>query len=84
MWSVDLTAAFNLADVGHLIGRLKQIELPDDIARLIRLWLSNRSFSQTVNGTSSIRVNLPCGVIQGSILRPIQFAIYVSLHFDIC
>ena len=83
MASVDLSAAFDLVDVELLIGRLKRIGLPDDIVGLIRLWLSSRSFSVVINGKSSVLVNLPCGVIQGSILGPILYAIFVSPLFDI-
>ena len=43
----------------------------------------NRSFYVTVDGVSSILVFLPCGIVQGSILGPILYAIYVSSLFDI-
>ena len=83
MASVDLTAAFDLVDVGLLVRRLRQIGMPEDVVRLIGLWLSNRTFYVSVDGVGSIVVSLPCGIVQGSILDPILYAIYVSPLFDI-
>jgi hypothetical protein len=76
-------AAFDLVDVGLLVRRLRQIGMPDDVVRLIGLWLSNRTFYITVDGVGSIVVSLPYGIVQGSILGPILYAIYVSPLFDI-
>ena len=83
MSSVDLTAAFDLVDVRLLIKRLHIIGLPTDIVKLIELWLSGRSFFVNVDGNSSILLELSCGIIQGSILGPILYAIYVSPLFDL-
>jgi hypothetical protein len=82
MVTADLTAEFHLINMELLIESLGQIGLPEDIVRLMKLWLSNRSFYVTVDGVSSILVYLPCGVVQGSILGPILYAIYVSPVFD--
>jgi hypothetical protein len=82
MLSVDLTETFDLVDMGLLNEHLKQIEWLDDIVGLVRLWLSNSSFPVNVNEISSILVDLPSGVIQGSIHGSILYAIYVSPFYN--
>ena len=83
MASIDLSAAFDLVNTKLLIKRLKIIGLPSDIVRLIELWLSHRSFYVSINGTNSMVIDLNCGVIQGSILGPMLYAIYVSPLYDL-
>ena len=83
MASIDLSAAFDLVNIKLLMIRLTKIGLPKDILRLIELWLSKRSFFVNVNGENSIVIDLNCGTIQGSILGPILYAIYVSPLFDL-
>ena len=74
--------AFDLVNTNLLIKRLKIIGLPLDVIRLIKLWLSKRSFYVEINGVSSLVVDLIRGTIQGSILGPLLYAIYVSPLFD--
>jgi hypothetical protein len=57
--------------------------LLSDVIRIVRLWLTNRSFYVSVDGVNSILVFIPCGIVQGSIIGPILYAIYVSPLFDI-
>lgn len=83
MASIDLSAAFDLVNTKLLVKRLKIIGLPSDIVRLIELWLGHRSFYVSINGTNSMVIDLNCGVIQGSILGPMLYAIYVSPLYDL-
>ena len=83
MASIDLSAAFDLVNIKLLMKRLKVIGLPNDILRLIELWLSKRSFYVSLNGMNSMVIDLNCGTIQGSILGPLLYAIYVSPLFDL-
>ena len=83
MASIDLSAAFDLVNIKLLMKRLIIIGLPNDILLLIELWLSKRSFFVNVNDKNSIVIDLKCGTIQGSILGPILYAIYVSPLFDL-
>ena len=80
--SLDLSAAFDLVDVKLLIKRLKIIGLPDDVINLIKEWLSNRSYYVDIDGDTSTIFGLLLGTVQGSILGPILYAIYVSPLFD--
>ena len=83
MASVDLTAAFDVVNIDLLIRRLKIIGMPDDVITMINIWLRDRSFLVEVNGEVSLVKLLLCGVVQGSILGPILYAIFVSPLFDI-
>ena len=83
MASVDLTAAFDVVNIELLIRRLKIVGLPDDVVSLVEIWLKNRSYYVTVNGEVSMLRLLLCGVVQGSILGPLLYALYVSPLFDL-
>ena len=82
MSSLDLSAAFDVVNIDLLMKRLKIIGLPEDLTSLIRIWLSNRSYYVTVDGSNSILFDLLLGTVQGSILGPILYAIFVSPVFD--
>ena len=83
MASIDLTAAFDLVDTKLLLKRIKIIGLPPDIVRLIELWLTRRSFYVSIDGINSLVIDLEGGTIQGSILGPLLYAIYVSPLYDL-
>ena len=83
MSSIDLSAAFDVVNINLLIDRLRIIGLPGDIVDLIKIWLENRSFYVEVNGLNSMFYDVNSGTIQGSILGPILYAIYVSPLFDL-
>ena len=83
MASLDLSAAFDIVDLKLLVKRLKIIGLPKDVVDLIEVWLSDRSYFVSLNGRNSRLIDLSHGTIQGSILGPILYAIYVSPLFDL-
>ena len=83
MASLDLSAAFDIVDIKLLLKRLRIVGLPEDIVGLIEVWLSDRSYFVSVNGKNSRLIDLSHGTIQGSILGPILYAIYVSPLFDL-
>ena len=82
--SLDLSSAFDLVDVNLLLKRLKKIGLPSDLIDLISVWLKNRSFYVSIDGQNSTLFDLLLGTVQGSILGPILYAIFVSPMFDLC
>ena len=57
--------------------------MPGDVLALVEVWLRNRVFYVEIGGQVSKFFEINCGTIQGSILRPILYAIYVSPIFDI-
>jgi hypothetical protein len=83
MASIDLTASFDLVNTGLLIKRLKNIGLPTNTVKLIELWLSRSSFYFSIDGLNSLVIDLGGRTIQGSILGPILYAIYISPLYDL-
>ena len=81
--SIDLSAAFDIVNIGLLLKRLRVIGLPEDIISLVRIWLKERLFYVKVNGEESYIKTTWNGIIQGSILGPILYAIFISPLFDI-
>ena len=83
MASLDLSSAFDVVNIDLLIKRLIIIGIPDDIISLISVWLKNRTFYVMVGNDSSEVHLLDAGTVQGSILGPILYAIFVSPMFDL-
>jgi hypothetical protein len=78
-----LIAAFGVVKTPLLLTPLKIIGLPQDVIEPIRVWLTDRSFYVPLNENNSILFDLLCGTVQGSILGPILYAIYVSPVFHL-
>ena len=83
MSSLDLSSAFDDVNVELLIVRLRRLGLPDDVITLVGNWLSLKYFYVSVNGQNSIFHELNIGTVQGSILGPILYAIFISPLFDL-
>ena len=83
MASLDLSSAFDVVNVKLLLKRLRLLGLPDDIISLVGNWLSLRFYYVSVGGKCSIIHSLNVGTVQGSILGPILYAIFVSPLFDL-
>ena len=81
--SIDLSSAFDIVDVQLLLKRLRITGLPVDVVNLIEIWLKKRYFYVSVNGMNSTIVTSWHGIIQGSILGPILYAIFISPLFDL-
>ena len=83
MSSLDLSAAFDLVNVELLIKRLKIIGFPGDIIRLIRVWLTDRKYYVSLDDCCSAVHYSNTGTVQGSVLGPVLYAIFVSPIFDL-
>ena len=83
MASLDLSAAFDVVNVKLLLKRLKVIGLPKDVIKLIEIWLEQRHFYVDIEGSVSELTESNAGTVQGSILGPILYAIFVSPVFDL-
>ena len=83
MASLDLSAAFDVVNIDLLLKRLRLIGLPDDVVGLIEIWLKNRYFYVQVLDHNSNFIEINSGTIQGSILGPILYAIFVAPLYDI-
>lgn len=76
--SIDLSAAFDLVDVKELERRLKSSGLPVTLVHLVTTWLSNRFAFVEVDGYRSDIFKIEKGTVQGSILGPVLFAIFIE------
>ena len=83
MASIDLSSAFDVVNIELLLKRLRVVGLPDSLVALIEIWLTDRVFYVEVNGMTSIFYDSKSGTIQGSILGPILYAIFVAPLFDL-
>ena len=57
--------------------------LPLDIVRLVEVWLHDRKYYVAVNGRNSFIKLSDLGTVQGSILGPFLYALFVSPLFDL-
>ena len=83
MASLDLSAAFDVVNTDLLLERLRVIGLPIDLVALIETWLTNRQFYVQIGDLNSNFIESNTGTIQGSILGPILYAIFVAPLYDI-
>jgi hypothetical protein len=83
MASLDLSAAFDLVDLDLLNERIRVMGLPCDVRKLLEIWLENRFYYVHANGTNSILRTINVGTVQGSILGPILYALFIRPLYDI-
>jgi hypothetical protein len=81
--SLDLSAAFDIVNIDLLIKRLHILSLPNNVFNLIKVWLKNCMFYVTVDGDNSMFYELLMGTVQGSILGPVLYAMFVSPLFNL-
>jgi len=81
--SLDLSAAFDVVDHELLISRMVSTGIPVDITNLVKTWLTEREAYVEVNGETSYFFKVKKGTVQGSILGPVLFAIFVKNVFEI-
>ena len=81
--SLDLSAAFDVVNIELLIKRMQIVGLPQDVIDLVEIWLKNRMFYVSIDGVNSCLYDLLLGTVQGSILGPVLYAIFVSPVFDL-
>ena len=83
MSSLDLSAAFDIVNLDLLMKRLKKMGIPNDIIQLLELWLRRRSFYVEANSINSTIHESNIGTIQGSILGPILYALFIRPLYSI-
>ena len=81
--SLDLSAAFDVVNHDILMKRLKIIGRPKQLTKVIGNWLKDRLFYCEIKSKTSFFRQITGGTIQGSILGPVLFAIYISPLEDI-
>ena len=81
---LDLSSAFDTIDHAVLIDRLEtRFGLDGTVLKWFASYLSNRTQSIVIDGTTSTPSCLTYGVPQGSVLGPLLFSLYVSPVEDI-
>ena len=75
--SLNLSAAFDIVNTNLLIKRLKIVRLPEDVIDLIEVWLKESSYYVSIDGINSVLLDLLLGTVQGSILGPVLYALFV-------
>ena len=83
MASLDLSSAFDVVNVGLLLKRLEIIGFPPDVIELVSIWLRNRYFYVSVGGSNSYVHCSGVGTVQGSVLGPILYSLFVSPLLDL-
>jgi hypothetical protein len=82
---LDLSAAFDTVDHTKLLSRLdKRIGVRGTVGKWFHSYLTGRTQAVAITSQLSERVDLACGVPQGSVLGPQLFTIYTSPIGDIC
>ena len=75
---IDFSKAFDTIDHSILLKKLQSNYLYSDSIALIENYLSNRKQQVLVNSKLSKTRNIVCGVLQGSVLGPLLFLIYIN------
>ena len=83
MASLDLSAAFDVVNVDLLLKRLKLRGIPEDITGLLESWLKNRLSYVEVGNCCSQYFDSNSGTVQGSILGPVLFSLFMSPLLEI-
>ena len=78
MASLDLSAAFDVVNVDLLLKRLRTMGITEDITHLLESWLKNRLCYVEVRDSCSQYYDSNSGTVQGSILGPVLFSLFVS------
>jgi len=76
---LDLSSAFDMVDHSILISRLTNLGIQDTVLNWFHSFLTNRTISVCIGNCTSSAAHLSCGVLQGSILAPTLFSLYMLL-----
>jgi len=75
--SLDLSAAFDVVNVNLLMERLNVMGMPNDLIRILSNWLTDRAAYVEVDGECSEYYLVQEGTVQGSVLGPVLFNLFI-------
>ena len=75
---LDVQKAFNNVWHNGLRYKIFMLDLPTKMTRWLSDFLVGRVFQVNVNGFLSDKISAIAGVLQGSVLNPLLFLIYVN------
>ena len=81
--NLDLSSAFDLVNINLLMKRMRIAWLPNDVIELVGVWLDDQKYYVSINGKHSFIRLSDLGTVQGSILGPFLYALFVSPLFDL-
>jgi hypothetical protein len=76
--ATDLTKAFDLVNYEILIEKLQKIGIGGPLLKILENYFKNRRLKVSIGQCTSSEYYQECGLIQGSILSPLLFNIYVN------
>jgi hypothetical protein len=83
MSSLDLSATFDLVNLDLLLKRLKKWASQKDLISVLEVWLQDRFIYVVANGHNSKVLNSDIGTVQGSILGPILYALFIRHLYNL-
>ena len=81
---LDFSKAFDAVDYDILLNKVSHYGIKGVSHLWFKSYLSNRQKFVTYNGVLSPFETVKCGVLQGSILEPLSFLIYINDLVSVC